>query len=131
MKLIALLLASFFILEANNIWWRSNFDEAHHQAVKNSKKLMVLLLGNNSKVNKEILIESFMNNDYIDRINEEYISVIVTKDQKTSYPIELLYTTDYPSVFFLNNLEIYLCEPLRGEGSVNPDRIRNHLSECR
>lgn len=131
MRLISLLLVSFFILEANNIWWRSNFDEAHHQAVKNSKKLMVLLLDKDAELNKEILIESFMNQDYIDKINEEYISVIITKNQRTSYPIELLYTMDYPSLFFLDNLEIYLCEPLIGRGDVNPDRLRDHLSECR
>lgn len=127
---MSLLLVSFFILEANNIWWRSNFDEAHHQAVKSSKKLMVLLLEKDAKDNKNILVNTFMDKDYIDKINEEYISIIVTKDQESSYPIELLYTIDYPSVFFLDNLEIYVCEPLRGSGNVTPDRLRAHLVEC-
>lgn len=130
MRLIFLLFVSIFILEANYISWRSNFDEAHHQAVKNSKKLMVFLLEKDARENKNILINTFMNKDYIDKINEEYISVIITKDQKSSYPIELLYTIDYPSVFFLDNLEIYLCEPLRGSAYVTPDRLREHLSEC-
>ena len=131
MRLFILLLLTLIVLEANNIWWHSNFDEAHHKAVKSSKKLMVFLIEKDSPHNKNILINTFMNKDYIDSINEEYISVIVTKDQRAAYPIELLYTIDYPSVFFLDNLEIYLCEALRGHGSISPDRLRTHLEECR
>jgi len=131
MRLFILLLLTVIALEANNVWWHSNFDEAHHKAVKNSKNLMVFLIEKDSPYNKNILINTFMNKDYIDTINEEYISVIVTKDQRSAYPIELLYTIEYPSVFFLNNLEIYLCKPLRGHGSISPDRLITYLDECR
>jgi len=131
MRLIFLIWVLFVSLEANSVWWRSNFDEAHHEAVRNSKKLMVLLIEENSPTNKKILINTFMNKEYIEKINKEYISILVVKNQKNTYPIELLYTIDYPSVFFLDNLEVYLCKPLRGLSNISADRLRAHLKECK
>ena len=129
MRTLIILFAFILTIEANNILWFSNFDLAHHEAVKNSKKLMVLLIEKNPTQNKNTLINVFMNQDYIDEINEEYISVLITKDQDSSYPIEMLYTNEYPSLFFLNNLEIYICEPIRG--GITSDRLKAHLVKCK
>jgi len=90
---------------------------------------MVLLIQKDSKLNKKVLIDTFMNQNYIDEINDKFISILITQNQKKSYPIELLYTVEYPALFFLNNLEVYICEPLRG--GITPKRLKKHLLECR
>jgi len=123
--LIALLLS---ILYANHVSWQSNFDKAHIQALKENKKLMVLLVKKSCKSCKDTIKTTFMNQKYIDEINSKFVSVLVTKDQKNNYPIEMLYTLTYPSLFFLDNRELFVCEPIRGE--VTPERVKNHLKQC-
>jgi len=125
-----ILLATFCIgIYANHISWQSNFDKAHQRAIKEKKKLMVLLIEKNSKVSIDTIKTTFINQPYIDKINSEYISVLVTKSQKSSYPIEMLYTLTYPSLFFLDNHELFVCKPIRGE--VTPNRLKSHLEKCR
>jgi hypothetical protein len=63
-----------------------------------------------------------MNQKYIDTINEKYISVLIIKDQKSSYPIEMLYTFTYPSLFFLDENELFIHEPLRGD--ITPEKLK-------
>ena len=129
MRQVLFVISFVLIANANSIWWNSNFDKAHHKARKTSKKIMVLLIEKDAKANNNILVNTFMNQDYIDKINEDYISVLITKNQDISYPIELLFTTIYPSVFFLNDLEIYVCEPIRG--GLTPERLKTHLDKCK
>ncbi len=114
--------------QANSIYWQSNYDEAHHQAVKSSKNIMVFLIEKDKPINKEILINTFMNQEYINTINKKYISIIITKNQKISYPIEALFTVEYPAVFFLDNNNLFLCNPILG--NITPDRLRAHLLKC-
>lgn len=105
--------------------WFSNYEKAHQEALKQNRFLMVLLV---EKIDRELMLATFMNQDYIQTINEKYISVIVQKDQKASYPIELLYTVEYPSLFFLDRYELYRCEAL--EGLIDPERLRARLKVC-
>ena len=116
-------------LEANHISWYPNFDKAHKEAIKQEKKLMVLLIEENSKTCQEALKTTFMNQSYIDTINSEFISVIVSKNQKNSYPIEMLYTFIYPTLFFLDDKELFVCEPIRGK--VTPDKLNSYLERCK
>ncbi len=89
---------------------------------------MVLLI-KKDYISKETLINSFMNQPYIDKINEKFISILITKDQKHSYPIELLYTFEYPTLFFLNEYELFSCEPIRG--NITPKEIISKLNQCK
>ncbi|MCF6340674.1 MAG: thioredoxin family protein [Sulfurimonas sp.] len=74
-----LLLISFFgifsTINASHVKWKYDFDKSHQEALKQKKYLMVLLIKKDS-VSKETLINSFMNQPYIDKINEEFISVL-------------------------------------------------------
>ena len=123
--LLALLLSA---LHANHISWQGDFDKAHKQAIKENKKLMVLLIKKDCDSCQEAIKTTFTNQPYIDMINSEFISVIVTKDQKRSYPIEMLYTFTYPTLFFLDDRELFVCEPIRGE--VTPDKLKSYLKQC-
>ena len=112
-------------LEASYIKWYSDFDKAHQEALKTDKSLLILLV---NKMDKKLLLESFMNQDYIEKINEKYIAVLIKKDQESSYPIEMLFTTQYPSLFILNKHELFVCEALRGD--LSADRLKAYLQEC-
>lgn len=126
-----LIFTTFLVLtlNANHVSWSGNFDKAHQEAVKENKKLMVLLIEKDCKSCQESIRTTFLNQPYIDEINDNFISVIVTKNQKDSYPIEMLYTFSYPTLFFLDNRELFVCKPIRGE--VTPERLKNHLKLCK
>jgi len=129
MRFLIIFLLLISTAQANHISWQSNFDKAHQQALKENKKLMVLLIKKGCKECLRTLKTTFMNQAYIDKINREYISVLITKDQKSSYPIEMLYTFQYPSLFFLNNKELFICKPIRG--GVTPNKLNSYLEQCR
>jgi len=116
-------------LNASHVSWYGNFDKAHQAAIKENKKLMVLLIEKDCKSSQESIKTTFINQPYIEEINDNFISVIVTKNQKESYPIEMLYTFAYPTLFFLDNKELFVCKPIRGE--VTPERLKNHLKSCK
>ena len=124
--LITLLVLS---LGASHVSWYGNFDKAHQAALKEDKKLMVLLIKKGCKPCTESIKTTFINQPYVKEINDSFISVIVTKDQKDSYPIEMLYTFTYPTLFVLDNKELFVCKPIRGE--VTPERLENHLKSCK
>jgi len=57
-----------------------------------------------------------MNRDYIDNLNKKYVAVMLTYEGETSYPIELFYSTVFPTLFFVSSVdEHFLEEPLYGE----------------
>lgn len=134
LKLIKILFTILFIgiltnLNASHVRWLYDFDKAHQESLKQKKHLMVLLIKKDSPICKETIINVFMNQPYIDRINKEFIPVLVIKDQKKSYPIELLYTYTYPTLFFLNEYELFSCDPIRG--NISSENISNHLKQCK
>ena len=129
MKLLSLVLLLALTLNANHVRWFSNFDEAHKEAVKQNKHLMILLIKEDSPECKDTIATTFMNQTYIDKINKEFIPVLITKDQKQSYPIEMLYTFTYPTLFFLDEQELFSCKPIRGD--ITPQRLKNYLKECK
>jgi len=115
-------------LSANHINWYANYDKAHQEAIKEGKNLMVFLIKKDCDLCRETLQKSFMNQSYVDNINTKFISVIVMKNQKSSYPIEMLYTLEYPSVFFLDKTELFSCSPIHGD--ITPNSLKNHLEKC-
>ena len=93
-----------------------------------SEDQIALLIEEDSKRSNEIIKESFLNQNYIKTINKNFIAVIVRSRSKKSYPIELLYTTTYPALFFLSSEELFLCDAL--EGVITPSKVQEKLLEC-
>ncbi len=60
-------------------------------------------------------------------IDRHGIFVLVYKDNKQSYPIEMLYSDTTPALFFLDANELFVCETLRG--SLELEKIRHCLSK--
>ncbi len=56
-----------------------------------------------------------------------FIPVIITEGQKSSYPLEMLYTLTYPTLFFLTPHELFLSDMLIGFKS--PKEFRVYLKE--
>lgn len=102
------------VLQAEHISWQGSYDQAHQKALKENKLLMVLLIDENCPLCHKMLCTTFMDQPYIKKINEKFVSALVRKGQKESYPIEMLYTLEYPSVFFLNGEELFVGENIYG-----------------
>ncbi len=128
MRLFLCIILLTLTLNANHVNWYGNFDKAQQTAIKENKKLMVLLIEKDCKSCQKALKTTFINQSYIKKINNNFISVIITKNQKESYPIEMLYTFTYPTLFFLDNRELFVCRPIRGR--VTPDKLKSYLKQC-
>ena len=124
MRLSLLLL--FISLHADYVKWYFNYDKAHQIALKEDKMLMVLLVNNYPKESNKVIKTTFINQAYISKLDKNFISVIVKKGQKQSYPIEMLYTVVYPALFFLDKDELFIGESIFGD--ITPKSFQNHLN---
>ena len=128
LKQLCLLWLLTLFTYANHVHWLGDYDKALQQALKDHKPLLVLVVKKDSKLCKSILHKQFMHHSYIDTINEKFISVMVTYEGRTSYPIEMYYTTVFPSLFFVDTqTEMFMREPLYGE-QIKSDILENIIS---
>ena len=123
--LILLGLLVVFTLQAEHVRWQGDYEKARVEALKEKKHLLVLLIEDECINCMKVLERTFKDQPYIEYINKKYVSVLVKKGQTASYPIELLYTLEYPSVFFLDSHEIFERDPVRGY--IDPDAFHKHL----
>ena len=101
---------------ANHVHWMGNYDKALQLAHKEDKPLVVLVVKKDSKMCNKILHQQFMDHPYIDTINDTMIAVMVTYEGKLSYPIEMYYTTIFPTLFLVDTkTETFMKKPLYGE----------------
>ncbi len=113
---VLLLLLLSVLVNADNIHWLGDYDKALEEARKSDKNLLVYLVKNNCQPCKNKIKNYFINKKYIKSINEKFVSVIVTYEGKTSYPIEMYYSTTFPTLFFVNSkTESLLAKPLYGD----------------
>ncbi len=104
------------LISANFVNWLGNYDIAHQKALKEHKPLLVLVVKKNNSLSSQIIKNIFMNQKYVEQINQKMIPVIVTYEGKLSYPIEMYYTTVFPTLFFVDSQrELFINEPLYGE----------------
>ena len=128
MRLVIFLFLITFTLSANHVSWYGDFNTAHQEALEQNKMLLVLLIQKDCLTCKEAIRTSFINQSYIKEINQKFISVLITQGQKNSYPIEMFYTSSYPSLFFLDKHELFICEALRDD--ITPKRVQEYLTQC-
>ncbi|MEN4052206.1 MULTISPECIES: thioredoxin family protein [Sulfurimonas] len=128
LHLIVVFLLCSVLSHASHVAWQSDYESVRKQANQEYKNILVFLIEEDTKESNAIIKESFLNQKYIKDINKDFIAVIVRSHAKKSYPIELLYTTTYPALFFLSSEELFLCDPL--EGIITPRKIVEKLSEC-
>ena len=112
-KILLILILLLSNLFSNNISWYHSYDKALEIAQKEKKNMMLFIASSKTNNSNEILKQYFLNQDYVEYINKNFISVLITIEHKTSYPIELFYTTSFPSIFFASHKdESYLTHPI-------------------
>ena len=121
-------------LLANHIHWLGDYNSALQLAQKEHKPLLVLVVKKDDNSSSKIIANSFINRDYIDEINQKIVSVIVTYEGTTSYPIEMYYTTAFPTLFLVDTkIETFIKKPLYGE-QITPKALlqyfQSYLSEA-
>lgn len=101
-KIILLLILLLNTLFSNTISWHANYEQALKKAHQEKKNILLFIASSQNKNSNEILKNYFLNQDYIDYLNATFINVLVTVEHQTSYPIELFYTTTFPTIFFVS-----------------------------
>jgi hypothetical protein len=103
LKKLSIFLILVSICFANHIKWQGDYDKALIQAKKEHKILMVYLIKNNCDKCKKVITNFFTNQPYIDKLNKKVIPVIVNLDTKLSFPREMYWSNEYPTIFFVNS----------------------------
>lgn len=113
MKILLAIFISISFLYANHVKWYGDYDKALKQAIKEHKVLMVLLIKNNCLKCKDAVRDIFTDRTYVDKINRLIVPVIVNIDNKYSYPMEMYYANNFPTLFFVNSSnETFIEKPL-------------------
>ena len=117
------------LLSANFVHWMGDYNLAHKKALQEHKVLLVLVVKKNDALSSQIIKNSFMNKKYIDLINNTMIPVIVTYEGISTYPIEMYYTTVFPTLFFVDSQkEIFLKEPLYSK-NIRAEILEKYLAD--
>jgi len=104
------------IASADHVHWLGDYSRALQIAHQEQKPLLVLVVKKNSLHSNTIIKNIFMTQKYVEQINQKMIPVIVTYEGNLNYPIEMYYTTVFPTLFFVDSQrELFLHEPLYGE----------------
>jgi thioredoxin-related protein len=112
---------------AQTLSWRGNYDRAHQEALKQDKPLLVLVVKAHHTPSRIVLRDVLMNQPYIPSLNESVVAVMVTYEKETSYPVEMYYTTTFPTLFLVDaKTELFLDIPLYGE-EITPAHLSRLL----
>ncbi|HIP19356.1 MAG TPA: thioredoxin family protein [Sulfurovum sp.] len=112
------------LLSAEHVHWLGDYNRALQIAHQTDKPLLVLVVQKNASLSSKIIKNVFMDQKYVAQINEKMVPVIVTYEGVLSYPVEMYYTTVFPTLFFVDSQrELFLREPLYGE-SITKEAIQ-------
>ena len=103
-------------VSADHIHWMGNYDQAHQKAYDMHKPLLLLVIAKDSPSSNTVVKNVLMNQQYVDTINNKMVAVIVTYEGSENYPVEMYYTTVFPTLFFVDaQKELFLQKPLYGD----------------
>ena len=126
-QLILLWLLTLFTY-ANHVHWLGDYDKELQRAHQEHKPLLVFVVRHKDPFSHSIIKKYFMNHAYVDSINQKMIAVIVTYDGSVSYPIEMYYTTVFPTLFWVDTRsETFMKEPLYGS-EIKSDMLKKIIS---
>ena len=114
---------------AAHVHWMGDYSAARQKAQSTHKPLMVLLIKAGQKYSRDIVQQQFMDQPYIDSINKHFIPVMIGDGVKMSYPIEMYYTTVFPTLFFVDSSrELFLTKPLYGK-EIKAERLAKIMQD--
>jgi thioredoxin-related protein len=116
--LLYFLIVLFYInnLNAQNIKWFWNYEAGLKEAKLKHKNIILFLIKKNSSKIQKMYVDIFQDKNISTYINKNFICIISIFEGKNSYPIELFYSVEFPSIFFVSYKdEKYLLKPLKGD----------------
>jgi len=114
---------------AEFVHWHGDYAKALDLARKENKPLLVLVTRTHDTNTSAIVKHSFANSTYVHTINEKTVPVIVYVDKYTSYPIEMYYTTLFPTLFLVDSRqERFLYLPLYPH-MITPEMLSRLFSD--
>jgi hypothetical protein len=126
MKKFIVLIFIITLTFANHIKWQGSYAKALERAKIENKSLMVLLIKSNCKECQRVVKDIFSNKEYVDELNSKFISVIINFDSRVSYPIEMYYSNDFPTLFFVNSKsETFIKKPIYRD--ITEQKIKEFL----
>ena len=108
-----------------HVHWMGDYQKAHLKAKKYARPMVILVVKQHDPSSDRILRQVFTDRDYIHALNRQTVPVIVTYESQMNYPVEIYYTTVFPTLFYVDpQQEIFLKRPLYGEQIINTDMAR-------
>ncbi len=101
------------ILQASTIRWYGLFESALRVSQAEKRPMFVVLVERECDECRRLFATTLMQKRIVRLVNEKTVPVIVTRENE-DYPIELLYTLDYPTIFLLSPEEVLLKPPISG-----------------
>ena len=128
MRILATLWLAWAVAVAGHIGWGGDFDRALEASRKSGKPMLVVLVKRGCAPCGRLVAAMAADEALSRLIGEKMVPVLVTKENE-DYPIELLYTQVYPTIFLLNPEEIFLMAPIEGERTTAKlyQRLRTSL----
>jgi hypothetical protein len=120
----SIVIITLLIFYADAFMVESSYAKAHTKALKTGKSLVVFLTKKDCPQCNVELAKIIHNEDISLAISKYAVFVIVRQGQKESYPIEMLYTMQYPALFILDQKELQKCN----ESAVKFDI--KHIVQC-
>ena len=113
---------------ANHVHWLGDYNKALQLSYQEHKPLLVLVVKHKDPLSNTIIKNHFMNHKYVDSINQKMIAVIVTYEGSINYPVEMYYTTVFPTLFLVDTkTETFMNEPLYGT-EIKSDTLEKIIS---
>jgi len=117
-SVLSLLFCLLTVTAGEFVHWRGDYEAARREAVEEGKRLL-LLLADTPDNGRKLLAAIGKDPELIRRITNGYVAVIVIADARANYPIELYYTTRFPTIFLVDAKgEIPLNAPCVGKESL-------------
>jgi len=124
MKPVLCWLLLSFSLWGEALSWRGDYEAALDEARRTGRPLWVLVVKSNDALSRTILQHVFMHRAYIGKLNREVVAVMVTYETEASYPVELYYTTHFPTLFRVDSkTELFIEKPWYGR-EITPEAVR-------
>jgi len=123
-KVVIFTLLLFNTLFAEHIHWSGNYDKALAKSKLENKPLLLLVVGK-YKNSTNVLKNTFSKKSIVKMVNNKTVPIIVLFEGKNSYPIEMFYTTVFPTFFLLDSKdERLISKPLYGK-DITDKKILN------
>lgn len=128
MKQLFLMIVLTSVLFSAMLSWRGDYSKACQEAKRSHKPLLVFVVRPEDRMSQKILRRVFMHHACLAALNRKVVAVMITYESTRNYPVEMYYTTRFPTLFFVDaSDEVFMAAPLYGE-EITLKRVKQALS---